>query len=69
MKLIMKAICVNEPRGNHGLEGYQRNEVYIVHYYKKEQETYYRVFPDSEDDSYSERVGAGTFNKYFKVKE
>jgi len=56
--------CINEPRGNHGLEGYSRNKIYKFEeccLYMR----YFRVYPDINSDYY-ETCGPFVFHYYFK---
>ena len=70
------AICIYEPRGDHGLQGYQLNQEYTYAKYfgpiNKNNNTrltdYYRVYPESFN-SYYEITMPIQFNKYFKIKE
>ena len=48
------AVCHNEPRGDFGLEGYQRGESYRCQHVKDGdvRPPYYRVEPEAERDYY-----------------
>lgn len=64
-----RAVCIYEPRGDNGLEGFQLND---VHRYVKVHNTckdsyYYRVFP--ERTGYYETCGPIVFSRYFKKVE
>jgi hypothetical protein len=64
--ILGKCICIYEPRGDHGLEGYQLNDTYLFQIcYDKKGKKYYRVFPTEETDYY-ETCGPIIFKKYFK---
>ena len=60
-------VCHNEPRGDHGLEGYQRDQIYFYQELFDEKGTYYRVFPTTS--SRYETCDVKIFNKYFKVTD
>lgn len=61
--------CINEPRGDHGLEGYQLGE-----FYKYDLrvsgcgKTFYKIYPDKNFASYGENCSRKHFNQFFKVK-
>ena len=61
-----KCICILEPNGDHGLEGYNLNWEYRYEHLEKDKNgnPYYRVYID-EEDSY-DTCGVNTFHKYFK---
>jgi hypothetical protein len=63
--LLGKCSCIYEPRGDHGLEGYQLNEIYLFQMCYDKKGKYYRVFPSEELDYY-ECCGPINFQKYFK---
>jgi len=52
--------CINEPRGNHGLEGYQRGLTYI---YEKIAKTY-KIYP-LHNENYSESCSTRAFHQHF----
>ena len=58
--------CHTEPRGDEGLEGYQRGELYKYQIVKHNESSWFRVFP-VESDTYYERATIRVFLKYFKV--
>ena len=64
--------CHFEPRGDNGLEGYMRNNVYPYEKMKDDKGIYYRVYPeragppDWGDDAYYETCGPTVFKRYFK---
>jgi len=63
-----ECICIYEPRGDNGLEGYQLNNTYKYAY--NDSENYYKVYPtdiDGRPDDYCERCGPKIFAKYFKI--
>lgn len=69
----MKAKCIHEPRGFHGLEGYQLSEEYEVEKMNKLcQRTgrvvvdYWRVYPMYDFFEY-ETCSDRSFKKYFEV--
>jgi hypothetical protein len=69
----MKAKCIYEPRGFHGLEGYQLGESYEVEKVMRLCQTtgcvvidYWKVSPVSSD-SYFETCSDMDFKKYFEV--
>ena len=72
-----RAICIYEPRGDHGLEGYQLNQeyTYAKHFgpirnsaNKTRLTDYYRIYPEGSFSSYYEIATPIDFNKYFKIK-
>jgi hypothetical protein len=63
--ILGKCICIYEPRGDHGLEGYQLNDTYLFQICYDKKGKYYRVFPTEETDYY-ETCGPIIFKKYFK---
>lgn len=61
-----KAICMYEPRGEKGLEGYQLGESYDCEQcIGKDGRAYYRVWPVS-GDMYYETCSVSTFNRFFE---
>lgn len=64
------AVCHHEPRGEFGLEGYQRGNSYRCEFVHTEypRPRYYRVFPGSPDDYYECAVPR-TFTKFFNIEE
>lgn len=58
-----KVTCVYEPRGSHGLEGYQVGETYDA----SKESGYWRVWPVA-GRPYYETCGSMALNKYFKVQ-
>lgn len=60
--------CIREPRGEHGLEGYQLEQFYRYEFKRnKEGQEYYKVFPDSMFTSYGETCSRITFKRHFKI--
>lgn len=67
----MVAICHHEPRGDFGLEGYQRGETYRCQFVVSGNHAmppYYRVFPESAGDYY-ECASPRSITKYFQIEE
>lgn len=64
------AICINEPRGDYGLEGYQRGESYRCEMVEPAYPVprYYRIYPAKSDDYYECAIPR-SFTKYFRVEE
>lgn len=62
--------CIFEPRGQSGLEGYSRGDIYKYEYFEKDVSgrPYYRVYPLS-GDNYYETCSVAVFNRFFKVVE
>ena len=64
-------VCWYEPRGLHGLEGYQRNDTYMFQHMKDKKGEYYRVYPEIGElggsSTYYETCGRKIFNRYFKI--
>jgi len=65
MTVIGLCICIREPRGDHGLEGYSIGERYRFQRCENDK-SYYRVYPNDETDYY-ETCSVGVFKKYFKL--
>jgi len=64
---LPKAVCVIEPMGENGLEGYVRGVEYRYEFLKtKLGKDYYRVYHDA---SYYETCGPNKFKKFFKKLE
>jgi hypothetical protein len=64
------AVCIAEPRGAGGLEGYAQGEQYRFEYREtgaSDGKPYYRVWPTPGD--YYETCGTTTFLKYFRPIE
>ncbi len=64
-----KAFCQREPRGDAGLEGYNRSDIYIFELCAFEDgEEYVRLYPNNGEwgSHYYETCGTGVFKKYFK---
>lgn len=66
----MLAVCHNEPRGDHGLEGYQRGESYRCQHVKDGdgRPPYYRVYPAADSDYY-ECASPRSITKFFTIEE
>lgn len=64
-ELFGKAKCIYDPRGDHGLEGYQLEGVYNFQVCYDKKGKYYRVFPTEETDYY-ETCGPIIFKRYFE---
>lgn len=62
------AVCIHEPRGDHGMEGYQRAGSYRCQFVEGNSPRYYRVFPDIESDYYECAVPRA-FTKFFRLEE
>lgn len=63
---IGRAKCMMEPRGEGGLEGYNRGDVYRFERIRAATgKTYVRVYPG--DDNYRETCGPGIFARHFDV--
>jgi len=60
------AKCHNEPRGKHGLEGYQKGGDYPAQERENDLGRYYAVQPDKMFPDYWEPCPIRTFNTYFK---
>jgi hypothetical protein len=62
-----RAICIDEPRGRGGLEGYSLDEKYFYERVEPaDKPPYYRVWPVAED-AYYETCSPQTFNRYFTL--
>jgi hypothetical protein len=63
------AVCHHEPRGDFGLEGYQRGETYRCQHVKDGdgRPPYYRVYPGEDD--YYECASPRSVTKYFTIEE
>lgn len=71
-KLLQSGLCecVYEPRGDHGLEGYQLRDSYRFAKMTpdKNGKDYYRVFPDDHvTPEYYETCSQRVFDKHFKI--
>lgn len=66
----MVATCIQEPRGEHGLEGYKRGHSYRCQMVEPEYPSprYYRIYP-GEPAGYYERAVPRTLTKYFSLEE
>lgn len=62
------AICVQEPRGECGLEGYQRGESYRLQFVEGGHPRYYRIFPGEPADYYECAIPRH-FCKFFAIEE
>lgn len=66
MKRKQQCICVFEPRGEHGLEGYQYGDTYeFITILRPPKHPLIRVFPVKGED-YSELCTRRAFLKFFK---
>lgn len=65
------AVCTTEPRGDHGLEGYQRGEAYRCERVEPDypHPCYFRVYPSHEHPEYYECAIPRHFTRYFTVQE
>jgi hypothetical protein len=62
------AVCILEPRGDYGLEGYSLGETYRFEHRKTgatDGKPYYRVWP-TDNDEYYETCSPSAFLKHFK---
>lgn len=64
------AVCHNEPRGDFGLEGYQRGESYRCQHVKDGdgRPPYYQVYPAADSDYY-ECASPRSITKFFTIEE
>lgn len=62
-----KCICIYEPRGQCGLEGYAKGDQYRYEFFLKDVSgrPYYRVYP-VENDNYYETCSVATFTRFFQ---
>lgn len=67
----MEALCIHEPRGDHGLEGYGRGETYRCEMVEPAYPTprYYRIYPAADHPEYYECATPRVFSKFFHVEE
>ena len=63
-----ECICFKEPRGENGLEGYQKSLTYKYHLVEHNDIKWFRLWPDTKTD-YFERASVGIFSKFFKYYE
>lgn len=65
------AVCIHEPHGDHGLEGYQRGESYRCERIEPAypQPRYFRVYPSPEHPDYYECAIPRHFARYFNLEE
>lgn len=86
IKIINSGLCccIYEPRGDNGLEGYQRGKFYRFERCSMAGKTHFRVYPGSEtlkdgtespsqqfciDTGYYETCGTTIFNRHFEISE
>ena len=62
------ATCIYEPRGEHGLEGYQRGELYRCQFVQEIMSRHYRIYPGEPADYYECAIPR-TFTKFFRIEE
>lgn len=63
-----RCVCIFEPRGSNGLEGFSLGREYDFQLMQKEnKKKYYRVFPSDIYSTYYEVCKPKTFKKYFKI--
>ena len=62
--------CTLAPMGDHGLEGYDKNETYRYQLMLDEpnNKEYYRVYPTLDFPDYYETCAKHHFKKYFAVE-
>jgi len=63
-----KCFCYYEPKGEHGLEGYDLNKYYIYKLLKnkdKKPQKWFRIYHTK--NGYCETCGFYIFKKYFKI--
>lgn len=65
---IGTAKCIYEPRGDHGLEGYQLNQYYKYNLKEDKKGQYYAIFPTHIDTSYYETCSLRVFKKFFNIE-
>lgn len=58
----MKCVCIFEPRGCNGLEGYSKGDTYRF----EDCGDYFRVWPVDDELNYYETCGPTVFRSYFK---
>lgn len=70
LAIDMEAVCTFEPRGEHGLEGYQRGESYRCQYVRQgSNPPYYRLFPSKDLPEYYECAIPRVATRYFRIEE
>lgn len=70
LAIELEAICILEPRGDHGLEGYQRGETYrCQHVRQGSTPPYYRFYPSKEHPEYYECAIPRVAIRYFHIEE
>lgn len=67
--MLQLCVCIKEPMGRCGLEGYVKGNTYFFEYKEKDKKgrPYIRVYPDCANDNYYETCGTGTFEEHFKT--
>lgn len=65
------AVCVYEPRGDNGLEGYLLNTEYKIEHVEEPEHPkyikgYFRIFMD-DNSNYFETAGYNVFKRHFKI--
>lgn len=69
MSIELEAVCIYEPRGLFGLEGYQRGETYRCQFVvKRGNPPYYRMFPQP-GSIYYECVDRRSAARFFRIEE
>ncbi len=61
--------CIYEPRGDHGLEGYQRNDKYFFEkaVNNDTNKVHFRIYPTLSRDNYYECCRKGIFKRHFNI--
>ena len=61
------ALCVREPRGDQGLEGYNEGQLHAYQLCHDDKGGYCRVWPgDDPESTYYETIGSKKFETYFQ---
>lgn len=62
------ALCIYEPRGRNGLEGYSEGMLYPCQRCYKEDGQYFKLWPgDDPHSTYYETIGTKKFESYFQL--
>mgnify|MGYP001573325215 CR=1 FL=1 len=69
MKILKEglAVCIYEPRGEKGLEGYSLERGYHYQIIESNKDNYYKIFPDKNDMIYGETCSKNFFKKCFNT--
>ena len=64
-----KCICIYEPRGDNGLEGFIRNDVYNYEKVIIDRKVYYKIYLDANSLEDYGICGRIVFKRFFNIEE